>query len=71
MKYDNYNENYKTKCIKGWQYFRNVKDDDGNDKLSFVESELIVSEILLATAHKYTTEEDHDDSAERNYEQMS
>ena len=47
-----------------------MKMDDEDDKLSFVESELIVSEILLATAHKCTTEEEQDDSAEENYDKM-
>ena len=42
-----------------------MKMDDEDDKLSFVESELIVSEILLATVRKCTTtEEENDDSAE-------
>ena len=60
--------------MKRWWYSRNVRNDDEddaeNDKLSFVESELIVSEILLATAHKCTTQEDHDNSGEENYEKM-
>ena len=49
------------------------KDDEDSgeiDKLSSVGSELIVSEILLATAHKCTTEEEQDDSAEENYDKM-
>ena len=45
-----------------------IKDDEDSgeiDKLSSVGSELIVSEILLATVRKCTTEEEHDDSAEQ------
>ena len=41
-----------------------IKDDEDSgeiDKLSSVGSELIVSEILLATARKCTAENDHDD----------
>ena len=44
---------------------KHYNEDDEDDKLSFVESELIVSEILLATVRKCTTEEEHDDSAEQ------
>ena len=43
---------------------RKRKDDEDSgeiDKLSSVGSELIVSEILLATARKCTAENDHDD----------
>ena len=47
-----------------------MKIDDEDDKLSFVESELIVSEILLATVRKCTTtEEENDDSAEHKEEE--
>ena len=51
---------------KSFNYYNEDDDDDGKKKLSFVESELIVSEILLATAPKCTTkDEDRDDSAEK------
>lgn len=46
------------------------KDDEDSgeiDKLSSVGSELIVSEILLATARKCTAENDHDDEVKYTY----
>ena len=46
-----------------------IKDDEDSgeiDKLSSVGSELIVSEILLATARKCTAENDHDDEVKYN-----
>ena len=49
---------------------RNIKDDEDSgeiDKLSSVGSELIVSEILLATARKCTAENDHDDEVKYTY----
>ena len=47
-----------------------IKDDEDSgeiDKLSSVGSELIVSEILLATARKCTAENDHDDEVKYKY----
>ena len=49
---------------------RKRKDDEDSgeiDKLSSVGSELIVSEILLATARKCTAENDHDDEVKYTY----
>ena len=51
---------------------RKYDEDSGEiDKLSSVGSELIVSEILLATARKCTAEKDHDDEVKYTYKSRS